>query len=103
MEPRLVMSNDTNNSDNNDRFEQKLRFYDGLNVSALPKNLSKANSALIWVNALSIIGLCGLAKYSAPWYGYVIITFLGTQASLLAIWREKDVQRNTNSSIKDSS
>lgn len=70
-----------------DRYEQKLRLYDGLNV--LPKNVSRPNCAVIWIAAITTGGLPALALAKAPWYSYLILFALSVTYCLLAVWREK--------------
>jgi|ERR1043165_3886559 hypothetical protein len=97
------MSSETNGPSKNDRYQEKQKFYEGLNV--LPKKVSQANSALILVNALSVGGLCTLAKFNAPWFTYLILAFFATKDSALAVWREKNAKRinSRSNSRKDSS
>ena len=81
----------SNNNDPNhhgeDRFSQKLRLYEGLRV--LPNNVSRANSAVIWIAGICTIGLFGLAEARAPWYAYLILVLLSLKYCLFAVWREK--------------
>jgi hypothetical protein len=96
------MGNGTDGLNKNDRFQEKVRFYEGIHV--LPKNISKANGAVIWISALSIGGLCGLAEIKAPWYAYALLAFFATKDGVLAVWREKNVKGTTSRSArKDSS
>jgi len=79
-------TNDTNHH-GEDRFAQKLKLYEGLRV--LPNNVSRANSAVIWIAAISTIGLGTLAGVKAPWYAYLILVLLSLKYCLFAVWREK--------------
>lgn len=82
-------TNDTNHH-GEDRFAQKLKLYEGLRV--LPNNVSRANSAVIWIAAISTIGLGVLAEVKAPWYAYLILVFLSLKYCLFAVWREKNAK-----------
>jgi hypothetical protein len=82
-------TNDTNHH-GEDRFSQKLKLYEGLRV--LPNNVSRANSAVIWIAAISTIGLGVLAEVKAPWYVYLILVFLSLKYCLFAVWREKNAK-----------
>jgi hypothetical protein len=82
-------TNDTNHH-GEDRFSQKLKLYEGLRV--LPNNVSRANSAVIWIAAICTIGLFGLAEARAPWYAYLILALLSLQYCLFAVWREKNAK-----------
>ena len=73
-----------------DRFAQKLKLYEGLRV--LPNNVSRANSAVVWIAAISTIGLGVLAEVKAPWYAYLILVFLSLKYCLFAVWREKNAK-----------
>lgn len=96
------MRNRDSNS-NNDRYRKKLDFYSGLHV--LPKNVSQANSGLIWINALATAAVCYLAQIGAPLRSYIFVAMFCVMGSALAVWREKNVKRSKNggSSRKDSS
>lgn len=82
-------TNDTNQH-REDRFAQKLKLYEGLRV--LPNNVSRANSAVIWIAAISTIGLGVLAEAKAPWYAYLILVLLSLKYCLFAVWREKNAK-----------
>jgi hypothetical protein len=80
-------NNNETNHHGEDRFAQKLKLYDGLRV--LPNNVSRANSAIIWIAAISIIGVATVAEANGPWYAYLIIVLLSLKYCLFAVWREK--------------
>jgi hypothetical protein len=88
----------SNNNDKNphgeDRFAQKLRLYDDLRV--LPNNVSRANSAIIWIAAICMPSLVGLAVVKATWIPYLIwLTSLIALCSF-AVWREKHAKAKQN-------
>ena len=88
----------SNNNDRNhhgeDRFAQKLRLYEPLR--ALPNNVSSANSAIIWIAAISTVGFVGLAWARAPWFTYLILLASEVVRCSFAVWREKHVKAKQN-------
>jgi hypothetical protein len=100
VEQRLAMSNENNPPNKTDRYLEKLKFYEGLNIMA--EKISPTNSALVWVNALAVLGICILAKLSAPWYVFVILGLLGI-TSMLAVRRDKHAKGSNSSTHQDSS
>jgi hypothetical protein len=88
----------SNNNDSKhhgeDRFAQKLKLYEALRV--LPNNVSKANRAIIWIAAISMLGLVGLAEAKASRFPYLIwFASLVTLCSF-AVWREKHAKAKQN-------
>lgn len=88
-------TNDTNHH-GEDRFSQKLKKYPVEALRVLPNNVSRANSAIIWIAAISTIGLSILAEVKAPWYAYLILVFLSLKYCLFAVWREKNAKTKQN-------
>ena len=84
-------TNDTNHH-GEDRFAQRLKQYPIEGLRALPNNVSRANSAVIWIAAICTIGLCVLAEVKAPWYAYLILVLLSLKYCLFAVWREKNAK-----------
>src|SRR5580765_1067591 len=78
---------DDKNHHGEDRFSRKLKFYEPLRV--LPNNVSRANSAVVWIAAICTVGVCVLAEVKAPWYAYLIVVLLSLKYCLFAVWREK--------------
>ncbi len=72
-----------------DRYTQKLRFYDGIRV--LPNNISRANSAVIWIAAIHTACLSTLAVARAQWFAFVTL-FAGLGLCLLAVWPGKNAK-----------
>jgi hypothetical protein len=70
-----------------DRFAQKLKRYEGLRV--LPNNVSRANSALIWIAAICTPSYVGLAAVHASRFPYIIAFASQLILCSLAVWREK--------------
>jgi hypothetical protein len=92
-------SNDKNHH-GEDRYSQKLKLYEPLRV--LPNNVSRANSAVIWIAAISTIGMCVLAEVKAPWYAYLILVLLSLKYCLFAVWREKNAKSKQIKSARES-
>lgn len=81
---------DDTNHHGEDRFSQKLKLYEGFRV--LPNNVSRPNSAIIWIAAISTTGLCVLAQAKAPWFAYLILVLLSVKYCSFAVWREKNAK-----------
>jgi hypothetical protein len=90
----------TQNRYGKDRFAQKLELYEGLR--ALPDNVSRANSAVIWIAAIITFGLDILADAKAPWYVYLILVLLSLKYCLFAVWREKNAKAKQNKFVRKS-
>jgi hypothetical protein len=97
------MSDENRRSNAKDKYQAKLKFYEGFR--ALPAKVSRANSAIIYIAAVTGLALVGLAEARAPWYVYVILAFLSTEYCLFAVWREKHAKTkySGNSARTDSS
>ena len=97
------MSDENRRSTWNDKYQAKLKFYEGL--EALPAKVSRANSAVICIATVTGVAFVGLAGVRAPWYVYLIFALLSTEYCLFAVWREKHAKRkySENSSRTDSS
>jgi hypothetical protein len=93
-------NNDDTNHNGTDRFAQKLKFYDGLRI--LPNNVSRANSAIIWIAAICTIGIGIIAEVKGPWYAYLIIVLLSLKYCLFAVWREKNAKTKQNKFVGKS-
>jgi len=83
-----------------DPFAEKLKIYEPLRV--LSNNVSRANSAVIWIAAICTIGLFTLAEAKAPWYAYLILVVLSTKYCLFAVWREKNGKSKQIKSARES-
>ena len=84
------MTEDNRHHHGEDRYAHKLRLYDGLKV--LPSNVSRANSAVIWMAAIHTTGLPALALAKAPWFAYLILLASSVVYCSFAVWREKNAK-----------
>jgi len=73
-----------------DRYAQKLRFYDGFRV--LSNKVSRANGAVIWIAAIHVAGFVALAVARAPWFAYLILLASSVVYCSFAVWREKNAK-----------
>jgi hypothetical protein len=97
------MSDENRRSTANDKYQAKLKLYEGF--QALPTKVSRANSAVICIATVICATLVGLAGVHAAWYAFLTLSFLSTEFCLFAVWREKHAKRkySGNSARTDSS
>ena len=84
----MAESNNRRRQHGEDRYTQKLRFYDGLRV--LPNKVSRANGAVIWIAAINTAGFPALAVAGGPWFSYLILLASSVVYCSFAVWREKN-------------
>lgn len=85
-----------------DRFSQKLKKYPVEALRVLPNNVSRANSAVIWIAAICTLGFVGLAEARAPWFAYLILFASEFTLCSFAVWREKNAKTKQNKFVGKS-
>ena len=86
----MAESNNRRRQHREDRYAQKLRFYEGFMV--LSNKVSRANGAVIWIAAIHTAGFPALAVAKAPWFSYLILLSSSVVFCSFAVWREKNAK-----------